>query len=89
MSTQCLMSIKCISRLFGCVSLGFIARKGGTMDWQRHLLGYHGQLFLSFWQFWFDMCLLVFFGAWLLGRNNYDCIWLAIFPPLLCIEIER
>jgi hypothetical protein len=28
------------------------------------------------------------FGAWLLGRSNYDCIWLAKYPPLLCIEIE-
>jgi len=27
------------------------------MDWQRHLLGYQGQLF-SPWQTWFDMCLL-------------------------------
>ena len=29
----------------------------------------------------------VSFGAWLLGRNTYDCIWLAKFPQLLCIEI--
>jgi len=42
-----LNSIKCISRLFGCMSSSFIAR--GT-DWQRHLLGYYGQLFLPSWQ---------------------------------------
>jgi hypothetical protein len=36
-STQCLILIKSISRLFGCMSLGFIAR---GMDWQHHLLGY-------------------------------------------------
>jgi len=28
------------------------------MDWQRHLLGYHGQLFLHYWQTSFDTCLL-------------------------------
>jgi hypothetical protein len=28
----------------------------------------------------------VSFGAWLLGRSNYDCIWLSKFPSLLCIE---
>jgi len=26
------------------------------------------------------------FGAWLLGRSNYNCIWLVKLPPLLCIE---
>jgi hypothetical protein len=29
----------------------------------------------------------VSFWAWLLGRGNYDCIWLAKSPLLLCIEI--
>jgi hypothetical protein len=28
----------------------------------------------------------VSFGMWLLGWSNYDCIWLAKLPPLLCIE---
>ena len=28
----------------------------------------------------------VSFGAWLLGRSNYDCIGLAKLPLLLCIE---
>jgi hypothetical protein len=28
----------------------------------------------------------VLFGAWLLGRSNYDCIWLVKFPPLLHIH---
>jgi hypothetical protein len=31
----------------------------------------------------------VLFGAWLLCRSNYDCIWHAKYPPLLCIEIGR
>ena len=30
----------------------------------------------------------VLFGAWLLSQSNDDCIWLAKFLPLLCIEIE-
>jgi hypothetical protein len=48
MSIQYLISIKCISRLFICMmSLGFIAV---GIDWQRHLLGYYGQLFLHYWQ---------------------------------------
>jgi len=34
-STQYLISIRCMSRLFGNIPLGFIAR---GMDWQRHLL---------------------------------------------------
>ena len=31
----------------------------------------------------------VSFGAWLLGRSNYDCIRLAKFLTMLCIEIGR
>jgi hypothetical protein len=30
-STQYLISIRCISRLFGCMSVGFIARGGGGL----------------------------------------------------------
>jgi len=78
--------IRCMSRLFGNIPLGFIAR---GMDWQRHLLKNYGQLFLHCWQTNFDTCLWVSFGVWLLGRSNYDCIWLAKFPPLLRIEIGR
>jgi hypothetical protein len=54
------------------------------MDWQCHLLGYHGQLLLHYWQTpsLIRVC-WVSFGAWLLGQSNYDCIWLAKFPPLL------
>ena len=65
-----------------CMSLGFTAR--GT-DWQCHLLGHHGQLFLHYWRTWFDTCLLGFVWGVVAGSEN----WLAKFPPLLCIEIGR
>jgi hypothetical protein len=45
----CSTVIGCISRCFGCTFLGFIAR---GMNWQRHLLFYHGQLFLHDWLDW-------------------------------------
>jgi len=41
------------AHLSGCVPLGFIDR---GMDWQRHLLGCHGQLFLCYWQPYNDTC---------------------------------
>jgi len=56
------------------------------MDWQRHLPDNYGQLFLH-WPPSLIRVSWVSFGAWLLGRSNYDCIWLAKFPLLLCIEI--
>ena len=46
MSTQYLILTKCTSRCL-VVSLVFISK---GMDWQRHLLGYDGQLFLHYWQ---------------------------------------
>ena len=39
------------------------------MGWQRHLLGYHGQLFLQFWQTQFDTCLLGFVWGVVLGET--------------------
>ena len=57
MSTQLFILIKCLSRLLCKMYSGFIDR---GMDWQRHLLGYHGQLFLHYWQTWFDTCVLDF-----------------------------
>ena len=61
-STQYFILFKCLSRLFGFMSHGFIAK---GMNWQRILLGssYHGQLFLHYWQTSFDTCLLVFVGG--------------------------
>jgi hypothetical protein len=63
----------------------------GVMEWQGHLLDYYGQLFLHYWRTQFDnlTCWWVLLGACLLGWSNYDCIWLAKFPPLMCIEIGR
>jgi hypothetical protein len=53
---QYLISINCISHLFGGVSWLH------SMGWQGHLLGYYRQLFLHFWQTCFGKCLLGF--AW-------------------------
>jgi len=81
-STQYLIPIKCISRLFGCMSLGFIARGYGleapSVRLSRaSLLALLADLVLVF-----GTCILSLFGAWLLGWSKYDCIWLAKFSPL-------
>jgi hypothetical protein len=55
-----------------CLVVCLLVSQPGGMDWQRHLLGYHEQLFLQYRQTSFDACLLVSFGAWLLSRSNYD-----------------
>jgi hypothetical protein len=61
-----------------------LVSKPGDTDW-RHLLVYSGQLFLHYWQTWFDTCLLGFVWGVVAGSEN----WLAKFPPLLFIEIGR
>ena len=68
---------KCTSRLFGCMSLDFIAR---GMDLQCHLLGYHGQPFLHYWQTWFETCLLDFVWGVVAESETPARIWLATFP---------
>ena len=86
MSTLYLILIRCISRLFGCMSLGFIARGYGSAAPSTRLMGNSSciigrpSLIRVCW---------VLFGAWLLGRSNYVCIWLAKFPSLLCIKVRR
>ena len=88
MSTQYLFSNICISRLFRCMSLGFLARGYGLAAPSSRLLRANlppciiGRPSLT------PLC-WVAFGAWLLGRSNCDCVWLAEIPPLLCIEIGR
>ena len=87
-STQYLISIKWISRLFCCMSLAFIARGYVLAAPSTRLLSVALLALLA------DlaslMCICwVLFGVRLLSRSNYDCIWLSKFPPLLCIEEAR
>jgi len=79
MSTQYLISVRCISRFFGYLSLGFIAK---GMDWQGHLLSYYEQLFLHYWQTLFDA-----FGAWLLGRKK-SMVSSALLKPCRCCTMR-
>jgi len=47
------------------MSLGLLHCQGRGMDWQRHLLVYHWQLFLPNWQTGDESCLLGFvWGVW-------------------------
>ena len=65
---QYFILIGCTWRLFGCMSLGFIAR---GMDWQGHLLVSRVALLALL----ADLVWYVFVGfvaAWLLSRSNYD-----------------
>jgi len=55
------------AQLSACMPLGFISR---GMDWHRHLLGYHGQLFLHYcWQTYIDRCLLGFLWGMVAGSE--------------------
>jgi hypothetical protein len=82
-STKFLILIRRISRLFVFVFLGLIARGYGLAGPSARLSRATLLALLA------DLLCWVLFGAWLLGRNKYDCIWLAKFPPLLCIEFGR
>ena len=73
---------------FVCMSLGIIARENGLAAPSAKL---SRATFLALLAAPGLIRCWVSFGSWLLGRSNYDCIWLAKFSPLLCIYylIER
>ena len=90
MSTQYLIPIKCISRLFGCMSLDVIARGYGLAAPSARLSRANLLALLIIGKPGLVRVCWVSFGAWLLdGPEDHDCIWLAYFPPLLRIEIGR
>jgi len=73
------------SRLLCCMSLGLIARGYGLAASSARL---SRATLLAVLADLVDTCVLGSVWGVVVGLGNYDCIWLAKFPPLLCIKIE-